>query len=69
MQTIKLEVDDSKVDIVMNIIANLKDNIILHYEVVNENIETKSFIKLSQRSLEKIWDNEEDAIYDRFLEI
>ena len=27
MQTIKLEIEDSKVDVVLNIIQNLKDNI------------------------------------------
>ena len=34
MQTIKLEIEDSKVDIVLNIIQNLKDNIITKYEIV-----------------------------------
>jgi hypothetical protein len=36
MHTIKLDVEDSKVDIVLNIIQNLKDNIITKYEVVSD---------------------------------
>ena len=67
MQTIKLEIEDSKVDIVLNIIQNLKDNIITKYEIVNDRKESKEFIKLSQNSFDSIWDNDEDKIYDKFL--
>lgn len=67
MQIIKLEIDDSKVDIVLNIIQNLKDNVINKYEVINEKKENKDFMNISQKSLEKIWDNEEDSVYDKFL--
>ena len=67
MQIIKLEIEDSKVDVVLNIIQNLKDNIITKYEIVNDHIENKDFIKLSQNSFETIWDNDEDGIYDKFL--
>ena len=69
MQTIKLEIEDSKVDIVLNIIQNLKDNIVTKYEVVSERKESKDFINLSEKSLEKVWDNQEDSIYDRFLQV
>jgi len=69
MHTIKLEVEDSKLDIVMNIIQNLKENIIIKYEMVDDMNEDKSFINISQKSLEKSWDNKEDAIYDKFLKI
>jgi hypothetical protein len=67
MQTIKLEIEDSKVDVVLNIIQNLKDNIITKYEIVNEQKESKDFINISQKPLEKIWDNKEDSVYDKFL--
>ena len=69
MQTIKLEIEDSKVDIVLNIIQNLKDNIITKYEIVSEIKEHKDFVNISEKSLEKIWDNQEDSIYDKFLKV
>ena len=69
MHTIKLEVEDSKLDIVMNIIQNLKENIIIKYEVVDDMNEDKSFLNISQKSLEKSWDNKEDSVYDKFLKI
>ena len=67
MQTIKLEIEDSNVDIVLNIIQNLKDNIIAKYEIVNEQKESKDFANISQKSLEIVWDNKEDSVYDKFL--
>lgn len=66
-QVIKLEIDDSKLDIFMNIIQNLKENIVLKYEMINDNIEHKDFIIASEKSLEKVWDNKEDNVYDKFL--
>ena len=69
MHTIKLEIEDSKVDIVLNIIQNLKDNIITKYEIVSEIKENQDFINISEKSLEKIWDNQEDSIYDKFLKV
>ncbi len=69
MQTIRLEVEDSKLDIVLNIIQNLKENVITKYEIVNEIKENRDFINLSQTSLEKLWDNEEDSVYDKFLQV
>lgn len=67
MQTIKLEVEDSKLSVILNIIQNLKENIICKYEIVGEEEENKDFINFSQKSLERIWDNEEDSVYDKFL--
>lgn len=67
MQTIRLEIEDSKVDIVLNIIQNLKDNIITKYEIVNNQKESKDFMNISEKSLETIWDNQEDSVYDKFL--
>lgn len=67
MQTIKLEIEDSKLDIVLNIIQNLKEDVIAKYEIVNDEKDQQDFIKISQKSLEKIWDNTEDSIYDKYL--
>jgi len=67
MQTIKLEIEDSKVDVVLNIIQNLKDNIITRYEIINDQKESRDFMSISEKPLEKIWDNEEDSVYDKFL--
>lgn len=69
MQTIKIEIEDSKVDIVLNIIDNLKSDVISKYEIVKQNSEQKDFIKLSDKSFSKIWDNDKDVVYDRFLQI
>ena len=69
MQTLKLEIEDSKLDIVLNIIKNLKDDVIAKYEIVNNNKEHKDFITVSHTSLGKIWDNKEDSIYDQYLKI
>jgi len=68
MQTIKLEIEDSKLNIVLNIIQNLKEDVIAKYEIVSDEKDQKDFIKISQKSLEKIWDNKEDSIYDKYLE-
>ena len=67
MHTIRLEIEDSKVDIVLNIIKSLKEDVITKYEVIADKKESKDFINISQQSLEKIWDNEEDSVYDKFL--
>ncbi len=69
MQTIKLEIEDSKLNIVLNIIQNLKDDVITKYEIINENREQKDFINISQTSLGKIWDNNEDSVYDKYLKV
>ena len=69
MRTLKLEIEDSKLNIVLNIIQNLKDDLITKYEIINEDREQKDFINISQSSLEKIWDNKEDSVYDKYLEV
>ena len=69
MHTLKLEIEDSKLDIVLNIINNLKDNIVTKYEVVNENREDQDFISISKTSLSKVWDNKEDSVYDKYLKV
>lgn len=67
MRTLKLEVEDSKFEIVLNIIQNLKDDVITRYEVINENKEHLDFMSISKESFEKVWDNQEDEIYDKYL--
>ena len=69
MRTLKLEIEDSKLGIVLNIIQNLKDGVVKKYEVINEDKDQKDFIEISQGSLRKIWDNQEDSIYDKYLEV
>ena len=69
MQTIKLEIEDSKLNVVLNIIQNLKDGVISKYEIINDDKEHKGMIEISHTSLEKIWDNEEDSLYDKYLKV
>ena len=69
MRTLKLEIEDSKLDIVLNIIQNLKDDVVTRYEVLNDNKEDSDFMSISKKSFEKVWDNKEDAIYDKYLEV
>jgi len=67
MQTIKLHIEDSKVETILNIINSLKSNIVTSYEIINETSEEKEFQKLSEPELQKVWDNKEDSVYDTFL--
>jgi len=67
MKTIKLEIEDSKLDIVLTIIQNLKEDIVSKYEVINTSNEQKEYQRLSEECLKKIWDNKEDSIYDKYL--
>jgi|688.fasta_scaffold1866845_2 hypothetical protein len=69
MQTIRLEVEDSKLEIILTIIKNLKDNVIQKYEVIGQSDETRQFNTLSHPVLNSVWDNAEDSEYDRFLKI
>ena len=68
MQTIKLEVEESKVDLVLAIIKNLKEDIISRYEVLKTDQETKEFMALSNQTLDDIWNNKEDEIYDKYFQ-
>ena len=65
MRTIKLEIEDSKLDVVLNILQNLKEDVVKKYEVINDDKEQKDFIEISHKSLNDIWDNEEDSVYDK----
>jgi len=72
MQALKLEIEDSKVNIVLNIIDNLKDDIIKSYEIVNISIDEEEYIKGSEtlaltttsaNSIEDWKDKQEDEIW------
>lgn len=71
MQTITLEVKDNYLNNTLEILHGLKD-IMIDKITVKENEqfvrkEEDDFITLSNSSLEQIWDNKEDLIYDKFL--
>jgi len=72
MQTITIEVKDDYLDNTLEILHGLKDIMIDEISVTCNNVidsnEKKSFMKLSNNRLEKIWNNEEDAIYDKYLD-
>ena len=67
MQTLIIDVKDNKLDIVLNIIKNLKDDVIESYYIDSKKQENIDFMKLSNTALEKVWDNKEDSVYDKFL--
>jgi hypothetical protein len=69
MRTIRLEIEDSKLDIVLNIIQNLKEDIVKKCEVINSDRDQRDFMEISHEPLKRIWDNQEDSVYDKFLEI
>lgn len=69
MQTITLKVEDSKLVTVLNILDNLKENLIAKYEVGLSKKELEDFQKLANKSFEDIWDNSEDEIYDKYLTV
>lgn len=69
MQTIRLEIEDSQLDVMLTIIKNLKESVIKKYEIVGTTDETKQFNTLSHAKLNTIWDNTEDSDYDAFLKI
>ena len=67
MQTITIDVKDNKLDIILTIIKNLKDDVVESYHVDPKEEERTDFMKLSNTALEKVWDNEEDSVYDKFI--
>ena len=67
MQTLIIDVKDNKLDIVLNIIKNLKDDVIENYYIDLKKQEDVDYMKLSNTAMEKIWDNKEDSVYDKFL--
>ena len=69
MRAIRLEIEDSKLDIVLNIIQNLKEDVVKKYEVINSDKGQQDFIEISHEPLKRIWDNQEDSVYDKYLEV
>ncbi len=70
MSIIKLEIEASKVDTVLNIIQNLKEDLIAKYEViqdtqynVEERSETKAFSNHSANLIDEWKDEAEDKIW------
>lgn len=57
MHTLKLEIEDSKLDVMTR------------YEIINENRKQKDFINISKKTLSKVWDNKEDSVYDKYLKV
>ncbi len=67
MQTLIIDVKDNKLDVVLTIIKNLKDDVIESYHIDSKKQESTDFMKLSNVALEKVWDNKEDSVYDKYL--
>ena len=71
MKTIQLEIEDDYFENTLELLKNLKtlvmENITIKYNNIIEDKEIKDFSKLSNSSLEDIWDNSEDSIYDKYL--
>jgi len=71
MQTIQIEVQDNYVQNVMTLLGSMKNVMIENITIKNDEIETdiemNTFNKISLKSLEKEWDNDSDAEYDRYL--
>ena len=72
MRTIQLEIEDNYFNNTLKLLNNLKalmtENITIKYNNLTKDEELKNFSILSNNSLENIWDNSEDAIYDKYLE-
>ena len=54
MQTIKLEIEDSKLSIVLNIIQNLKDGLISKYEIENSAVDEDYPLNVVVSSIEEV---------------
>ena len=75
MYSVLIEVKEHKLELVMKYLKELKDDVIVKYEIIKDSTdrvdenEEKSLMALSDKVFEKIWDNEEDRVYDKFLEV
>lgn len=68
MHTIKLEVQDSIYAHIVYLLKNLnKKEISIVEDKEIKDSEIEEFSTLSQASLEKDWNNQEDSVYDKFL--
>ncbi len=68
MKQIILQVEDNKTEILLQIIDNLKSDLIKSYLLKPLKDEKNDFNQLSDPTLTKIWDNKEDSDYDKFLQ-
>jgi len=66
---LQLEIKDEKADIFLYFLEKFKDDIVNKVNIIDENIEEKTLLSLSNNSLDKIWDNKEDSIYDKYLSV
>ena len=75
MYSVLIEVKEHKLELVMKYLKELKDDAIVKYETIKDSTdrddenEEKSLMALSDKAFEKVWDNEEDRVYDKFLEV
>ena len=75
MYSVLIEVKEHKIELVMKYLKELKDDAIVKYEIINDSTdrvdenEEKTLMALSDKVFEKIWDNEEDRVYDKFLKV
>jgi hypothetical protein len=67
MHTLTIDVKDNKLDVILTIIKNLKDDVIERYHIDSKEEENTDFMKLSHAAFENVWDNEEDSVYDKYL--
>jgi hypothetical protein len=59
MQTLKIEVEDGKLDILLNLIQNLRDGIIKNYTIapnIDENLKLDSYLYERQKELHQLRD-------------
>ena len=75
MYSVLIEVKEHKLADVMSKLKELKDDAIIKYEIIKDSTdrvdqnEEKSLTALSDKVFETVWDNEEDRVYDKFLEV
>ena len=60
MQTIRLEVEDNKLDVILNLIKNLKDGIVKGYTLegnIDENLKLDPYFYKRQKELHQLRDD------------
>ena len=63
-----LNIKDDYVNEFFSFLKSIEDKAIISKIIKSQNTqEDKEFSKLSNQHLEKIWDNQEDSIYDKFI--
>lgn len=67
MQTLRLDIPDNKVDTVLNIIKNLKNDLITNFELVDKNIEDDPYFHERKEHLQHLYGriiSGEESSYD-----